>query len=271
MVFPGAVASWDDARYVVIGAPLDVSATVRPGSRFGPRQIRWMAESFEDYDHPTDQNFSTLDVHDAGDVRAWDDAAEYLAYVEGEVRDVEAADAVPILLGGEHTVTVAGVRGVEPDVVVCLDAHLDLRAEFDGNDLSHATTMHHALQVAEDVIVIGARSGSDAEWDRVADGEVDVVAPADVGEWEPGLSGDRSVYLSVDIDVADPGVAPGTGTLSPGGLSAREMELVVRSVAPVASGFDVTEVTDHDHGEAAALGAKLVRAFVSTHATHHAG
>lgn len=270
MAFPGATATREEAAYVILGAPLDVSTTFQPGCRFGPQQLRWIAESFEDYDHETDRAFSACGVHDAGDVRAWDDAEEYLAFLEGEIRDIVMESAVPLVLGGEHTVTVAGVRAVAPDVVVSVDAHLDLRPEFAGNPLSHATVMHHAARDADEVVILGARSGSEAEWERVSRGDVHVIPPADVGDWSPAYSMEDSVYLSVDIDAADPGVAPGTGTLEPGGLTARELRAVVRSVAPVASGFDVTEVNDRDAGQTAALGAKLLRDFVYTHAAHNA-
>jgi len=85
-----------------------------------------------------------------------------------------------------------------------------------------------------------------------------------VADWGPDIDGD--VYLSVDIDGADPSVAPGTGTMEPFGLSAREMRSVVRQVAPHAVGFDAVEVNDRDDGQAAALAGKLLKEFVFSHA-----
>jgi agmatinase len=266
-MFPGAVAEREAADYVIVGAPLDVSTTFQPGTRFGPDRLRQFARTFDDYDSHADSHFSSLDVHDHGDVHAWDDAAEYLEYLEGVVTDVEWDDAVPILLGGEHTVTVAAVRALSPDVFVCLDAHLDLREDYDGNELSHSTVAHHALDVADDAIILGARTGSEDEWDRAADSDVTVVPPEDVGDWTPPASlADGAVYLSVDVDAADPAYAPGTGTLEPFGLTGREMRDVVRAVAPHSIGFDIVEVNDRDDGQAATLGAKLLREFVFTHA-----
>jgi agmatinase len=263
VTFPGAVADREAARYVLVGAPLDVSTSFQPGTRFGPERIRRFARSFEDYDPRTDRSFSDLGVHDAGDVRAWDDAGAYLDFLEGQVRD--AGDgAVPLVLGGEHTVSVAAVRACDPDVFVALDAHLDLREEFDGNPLSHATVTRHALSVADRAVVLGARSGSEAEYERAAGKDVTAVAPADVPDWEPSLEGDA--YLSVDVDAADPGFAPGTGTMEPFGLAPAAMRRVVRAVAPACVGFDVVEVNDRDDGQAAALAGKLLREFVFAHA-----
>jgi agmatinase len=262
--FPGANADRDDAEYVLLGAPLDATASFRPGARFGPDRVRGFGRGFEDYDRHTGLRFSELSVHDAGDVRAWDDAGEYVAHLESTLREVHGEGSLPLLVGGEHTVSVAGVRATEPDVFVCLDAHLDLRTDLDGNEWSHATVTRHALEATDEAIVLGARAGSESEWERAGRGDVTVVPPRDVPDWGPVFDGDA--YLSVDLDAADPGVAPGVGTPEPFGLDGATMREVVRAVAPRAVGFDAVEVTDRDDGEAAVLAAKLLRAFVLSHA-----
>jgi agmatinase len=275
-MFPGATADRADAAYVVVGAPLDISTTFQPGTRFGPDRVRRFAESFEDYDHHTDRHFSELSVHDEGDLHAWGDAAAYVDFLAGTLGDVVADGATPVLLGGEHTVTVAGVRAVDPDLFVCLDAHLDLRREFDGNEWSHATVARHALETAEHAVIVGARAGSEAEWARAREDDVTVVPPAMVADRgadavreamraaaDPATA---TTYLSVDVDAADPAVAPGTGTMEPGGLSARDLRGIVRAVAPVADGVDAVEVNDRDDGQAATLAGALVRDFVFAHA-----
>ena len=263
-MFPGANAECEAAAYTVLGAPLDVSTTFQPGARFGPRRVRHFAETFDDYDRRTHQHFTDLAVCDAGDLDAWDDAREYLDFLEGMVADIVLDEAVPLLVGGEHTVSTAGVRATAPDVFVCLDAHLDLRESYAGNALSHATVTRRALAVADRAVILGARTGSDEEWERADRADVTVIPPDEVADWEPDFEGD--VYLSVDIDAADPGFAPGTGTMEPFGLAPREMRRVVRAVAPHTIGFDVVEINDRDDGQAAALGAKLLREFVYAHA-----
>ena len=264
-MFPGAAADRGAAAYAVIGAPLDASTTGCPGTRYGPREVRHAARSFEDYDHHADLSFSGLAVHDAGDVEPTDDAEEYLTYLEGTVSEYRENGVVPLLVGGEHTVTVAAVRAIEPDVVVCLDAHLDLRESYAGNPHSHATVTSHALAAGARVVLLGARAGSEPEGERADHEDVTVVPPGEVPDWEPHLPG--RVYLSVDIDAADPGFAPGTGTPEPFGLAPATMHEVVREVAPGAVGFDVVEVNDRDDGQAPTLAAKLLRAFVYAHAS----
>ncbi|WP_020221963.1 arginase family protein, partial [Halarchaeum acidiphilum] len=142
-----------------------------------------------------------------------------------------------------------------------------LRDEYDGDPWSHSTVTRHALRGADEAVILGARSGSETEWTRADAADVTVVEPEAVADWTPpeGFEG-RDVYLSVDIDAADPAYAPGTGTPEPYGLSSRELRDVVRAVAPHASGFDVVEVNDRDDGQAATLAAKLLRDFVFAHA-----
>jgi len=269
-MFPGAATDRTEADYAILGAPLDRSTTFRPGTRFGPRRIREAATPFEDYDHHTDQQFTDLGVYDHGDIQPGD-TAEYLQFLAGTITDFAEENILPLLLGGEHTVTVPAVRALDPDVYVCLDAHLDLRESYAGDELSHATVTHHVAEIVDEVVLLGARAGSETEWERVErerGAPVTVVPPGEVGSWTPPTTddADTDLYLSVDIDAADPGFAPGTGTPEPFGLDPTTMHEVVRAVAPQAVGFDVVEVNDRDDGQAAALAAKLLRAFVYAHA-----
>jgi len=281
MRFPGADVDRDEAAYVLTGAPLDATTTFQPGTRFGPERVRKFAATYDDYDRRTDSFFSDLRVHDAGDVPAWDALDAYLDHLTAELRAAVIEDAVPLLLGGEHTVTWAGVRATDPDVLVTVDAHLDLRDEYDGNPLNHACVVRRCLDgydgdlgrlddypTVDEVVVLGARTGSPEEWERADAPDVTVVAPEDVAEWirEFDGFGGRDAYLSVDIDGADPGFAPGTGTMEPFGLAPRELRDAVRAVAPHCVAVDAVEVNDRDDGQAAALAGKLLREAVYSHA-----
>ncbi|QHS17737.1 agmatinase [haloarchaeon 3A1-DGR] len=270
-MFPGATTDREAASYVVVGAPLDATTTFQPGTRFGPDRVRQFSESYDDYDRRTASRFTDLGVHDAGDVHPWDDVPAYLDHLAAELRSVVLDDAVPATIGGEHTVTYAGVEAVDPDVLVVLDAHLDLRDAYGGNEWNHACVTRRALDVVDHAYVVGARTGSAAEWDRAEADDVTVVPPEDAGEWarsmqEDGILDGDSIYLSIDVDAADPGYAPGTGTMEPFGLAPRELRDAVRAVAPHAEGVDVVEVNDRDDGQTAALAGKLLREFVFTHA-----
>ena len=271
-MFPGATTDRDPASYVVVGAPLDATTTFQPGTRFGPDRVRRFAETYDDYDHETGSRFSALGVHDGGDVHPWDDVEAYLDHLAAELRSVVLNDAVPLLLGGEHTVTYAGVDAVDPDTLVVVDAHLDLREAYDGNPWNHACVTRRALEDldVDRAVIVGARTGSEAEWDRAAAADVEVVDPEAAREWlaslDPRRFADGSTYLSVDVDGLDPAFAPGTGTMEPFGLAPRTVRDLVRRIAPHAAGFDVVEVNDRDDGQAAAVAGKLLREFVFHHA-----
>ncbi len=268
-MFPGAASDREGAAYALVGAPLDASTSFRPGARFGPRRVREFGEQFDDYDHHTAQHFTDLGVYDHGDVGPTADTADYLEFLASAISEFGRDGMVPLLVGGEHTVSVAAVRALDPDVFVCADAHLDLREQYAGDEYSHATVTRHALSVADRAVVLGARTGSEAEWERAGAEDVTVVPPEDVADWTAEFDDERA-YLSVDIDAADPGFAPGTGTPEPFGLEPRALRDIVRTVAPHAVGFDVVEVNDRDDGQAATLAAKLLRAFVFAHAQAHA-
>lgn len=263
--FPGAIADREAAEYLLVGAPLDRTTTFQPGTRTGPDRLRRFARSFEDYDQATGQRFSNLDVADHGNVEPFDDQSTYLGYLEGILAEAARKGRTPLVLGGEHTVAVAAIRALDPDIVVSVDAHLDLRESYHGTTLNHACAMARAIEVAEELYVVGARAGSEPEWTRAAESDVTVVPPEAAADWTvPQFDG--RTYLSVDIDAVDPGAAPGTGTMEPFGLTPRTVRSIVRAIAPQAAGMDLVEVNDRDDGQTAALGAKLLRRFVYDHA-----
>ena len=261
----------EDARYGILGAPLDVSTTFVPGTRFGPAGIRQQAMGFEDFDHRTGAHFSELRVVDRGDLHPWADVAEYLDFLTGEVAALCEQSVTPILLGGEHTISIAGIRATAPDLVMSIDAHLDLREEFDGDPWSHATVMHHALGLADRGIILGARAGCEAEWGRAEQQTaIKAIEPDGIADWLGTTDfGDASIYLTIDIDAIDPAFAPGTGTREPFGLTPSCVRDIIDAVAPNTIGFDVVETNDRDEGQTACVAAKLVRECIFQHAQYH--
>ncbi len=266
-MFPGARTDPDDARYVIIGAPFDATTSFLPGARFGPGRIRKFAHALEGYDRRTDQDVSELGVGDVGDVEAGADPASVVEYLQSTLTGHVLNERVPILLGGEHTVSVAGVRATEPDVFVSIDAHLDLRDRYRGQHYSHATVTRRALETVEEAVIVGARSGSRAEWERTTSADVTLIAPEEAASWVATY--DAPIYLSVDIDAIDPAYAPATGTPAPYGLEPAIARDIIATLAPTAVGFDVVEVTDRDAGQTATLAASLVRRFICDHAQAH--
>ncbi|MDZ7687192.1 MAG: agmatinase [Halobacteriales archaeon] len=260
MRFAGADDGYEEAGFVVAGIPLDTTASFRKGSRFAPDRVREASLSFETYVRDADTDVSDLRVHDYGDLDAWNDARETVEFASAEVSDFVGDGKTPVLLGGEHTVSIAGYRGTDASSVVFFDAHLDLKDEFEGTAYSHACVARRAVEDGRDVFIVGVREGSRAEWE-FADGNDEVTVLGfdnfDASEFD-------APYVSVDLDVLDPGYAPGVGTPVPCGASPDELHDAVRALAHDAVGFDVVEACPaYGAGEAEFVTSSLVRDFLA--------
>ncbi|MGH2374218.1 MAG: agmatinase [bacterium] len=250
---------------VIIGAPYDATATYRPGAAAAPEAIRRASESIETYSVVQRRDLEDLALADAGDLALHGTTAE--AMVASVRAAVAAAPGFPLVLGGEHTVTVGAVEGLagrHPDLgVVVLDAHLDLRDEYEGRRWSHATTVARLVDlVGQDrILLFGARSGTRDEWTR-AESLAGVARTAAIPQAVWVALARRPLYLSVDIDAFDPSVAPGTGNPEPLGLTVGdfvELLSVLREARVV--GCDLVEVSPpcDPSGRTTVLAAWLVR------------
>lgn len=260
MRFAGADDGYEDAEYVVAGFPLDATASFRKGTRFAPARVREASRSFETYVNDASVDVADVPFHDYGDLDAWNDVRETVEFGAATVGEVADDGKTPVVVGGEHTVSVAGFRGTDASSVVVFDAHLDLKDEFEGTPYSHACVARRAAEEGRDVHVVGAREGSRDEWRHAEEAENVHLHDID------GFDADAfdAPYVSVDLDVLDPGYAPGVGTPVPRGASPDAVFDAVRSVAPRAVGFDVVEACPaYGAGEAELIAASLVRDFVA--------
>jgi agmatinase len=263
----------------IVGAPFDDAVSHRPGARFGPRAIRTAschAGSINSLQIGI-QPFEWLDVVDAGDAPVVPANLERgHEVIHRKVQAVMQAGALPIVLGGDHSITFPSASAVAEAVapkrlgVVHFDAHPDAAASTWGVLRSHGTPMRRLIEsgavAGRNFVQVGLRGywppPETLEWMRQHElrchfmteieerGAEAVVADA-IAE---ALDGPELIYLSVDIDVLDPGMAPGTGTPEPGGMLTRELlravrqvvgavELAGMDVVEVAPGYDVAEVT----------------------------
>ncbi|MGA8941958.1 MAG: agmatinase [Thermoactinomyces sp.] len=272
-VFIGASNDFEKAQAVIYGMPMDWTVSFRPGSRFGPARIRESSLVHEEYSHYLKRDLSDLVYFDAGDIPLPFGNPEKSVQVIGEfVRKVLDAGKFPLGLGGEHLVTwpiVKEVAGRYPDLaVIHLDAHADLRTDYEGEIYSHATPLRKVAEQigGENLYQFGIRSMTREEADYAEEAGIhfypfEVVEP--LTKCLPGLKG-RPVYVTIDIDVIDPAHAPGTGTPEPGGITTREMLQAIHAIAHSGAnvvGADLVEVAPaYDHSEQTpVLAAKLVR------------
>ena len=267
----------------IIGAPFDDAVSHRSGARFGPRAIRqaqYTSGSINSLQLDVEP-FEVLDVVDAGDaniVPAWIDRAHALIY--RKVREVAETGAIPIVLGGDHSITwpsataIAEVRRPGNIGIVHFDAHADTANDDWGVLAGHGTPMRRLVEsgavAGRNFVQVGLRGYwppvETFEWMQAQGlryhfmrefeerGAEAVIAQA-IAE---ALDGPDYVYLSLDIDVIDPGMAPGTGTPEPGGMLTREVLRAIRQIvgAVELAGMDVVEVSPpYDHAETTAMAA----------------
>lgn len=268
--FLAARPSYEEARAVIVGAPLDATVSFRPGTRGGPAAVRAMSYGLEEYSLDLGRDLRSAAFHDLGDILLPPgDVREGLHRIEAVIGRLCDDGKIPFVLGGEHLVTLPVVQAVAaryPDlVVVHLDAHADLRADYLEVSLSHATVMRHIgdLLGRKNLFQFGIRSADGPEMEVARDSGAFYPHRVLPGIVEQVFAlRDRPVYVSVDIDVVDPAFAPGVGTPEPAGVTPQELLDAVRILCGLRIvGWDVVEVNPATDsvGITALLAAKIVR------------
>lgn len=266
-----------DARIVLLGAPLDVTTSFRPGTRFGPARIRDVSDGLEEFSPVLGRELGDVPFVDAGDLDLpIGNVEQSLALIERAVAGIARDKRFPLILGGEHLLTLGAVKAlydVYPDlVVVQIDAHADLRDDYLEQRLSHATVVRRIAELIgpKRVYQLGIRSGTREEFDYGRSSTR--FYPLAQGGSLPPLAeqivdpiGDRPVYITLDIDVVDPAYAPGTGTPEPGGIDPLQLLTGLYALQPLnVVGMDIVEVCPPQDSSdiTALLAAKLVREAV---------
>ena len=258
------------AEIILFGAPFDSTTSYRPGTRFGSGAVRRESYGIECYSPYQDKDLTDTAVLDCGDLElCFGDTSQALEQITAFTKEVLEEKKLPFMLGGEHLVTLGAFRAVKeayPDVhVIHFDAHADLREEYLDVKLSHACVLRRCWELVGDgrIHQFGIRSGDREEFrwgkDHVETRKFDFEG---LEETLDRLKG-KPVYFTLDLDVLDPSVFPGTGTPEPGGVSFEELrkaaELVCRK-ADVAA-CDVNELSPpyDPSGISTAAACKIVR------------
>ena len=263
-------AAFEEADTVLFGAPFDCTTSYRPGTRFGSAAIRHESYGLESYSPYQDRDLLDALVFDSGDLELpFGSPERALADIEERASLILQAGKRPFLLGGEHLVTLGAVRAAVkrfPDLhIVHFDAHADLRSEYLGVSLSHACVLRRCWELVGDgrIFQFGIRSGDREEFRWGASHvKTNRFSFEGLEETLRSLAG-QPVYFTVDLDVLDPSVFPGTGTPESGGVSFDELRraatLVCRSANVVAC--DVNELSPpyDPSGNSTAAACKIVR------------
>ena len=269
--FIGCDASYEEAEMVIFGAPFDSTTSYRPGARFGSSAIRHESFGLETYSPYQDEELTDYTVFDSGDLElCFGSSKEALKDIEERTDIILNDGKFPLMIGGEHLVTLGAVRGVlkkHPDLhIIHFDAHADLRQEYLGMELSHACVLRRCHDLIGDgrIHQFCIRSGEKAEFDFAKehtdmhrfsfDGLEDLV--------ERLRKEQVPVYFTIDLDCLDPSCFPGTGTPEAGGVSFRELLqailLVARTNVVAADVNELAPMLDAS-GASTAMACKVVR------------
>lgn len=269
--FLGCDAEYSDADIVLFGAPFDGTTSYRPGARFAPHAIRSESYGLETYSLYQDKDLADYSVFDNGDLElCFGDSEKVLSDIELHTGKILAMDKTPFMIGGEHLVTLGAVRAISayyPEVcLIHFDAHADLRDDYLGVKLSHATVMRRCHEILGDkrIFQFGIRSGDKSEfaWNEENHTYLNPFNFDNLAKIIASLKG-KPIYLSVDLDVLDPSVFPGTGTPEPGGVSFEQLRKAVTTVCQncYIVGCDAVELspTYDQSGASTAVAGKIVR------------
>lgn len=268
--FLGCDCPADEARTVLFGAPFDSTTSFRPGTRFGPSAIRHESFGVETYSPYQDRDLEDAHVLDVGDLElCFGSAEKALGDIEAQTEEILDAGKRPFLLGGEHLVTLGAMRAVAkryPDLhIIHLDAHADLRDDYLGANLSHACVIRRCWDLVGDgrIFQFGIRSGERAEFtwgrDHVTTQKFNLEG---LDKTVEALQG-KPVYFTLDLDVLDPSIFPGTGTPEAGGISFEALRSAITLICSKLNiaACDVNELapTLDPSGVSTAVACKVVR------------
>ena len=262
-----ASASFEKSKGVILGCPYDGSASFRPGARFGPSAIRrasWGIETFSPY---FQRDLSQCSIHDMGDLELpLGEKKISLGLIRKALGKILSGKKFPILLGGDHLITLPIIEEILPLYpqlyIIHIDAHTDLREEYLGEFLSHSTVMRRLIERLGEgrLFQIGIRSGTEEEF-KLARKMKSIISlePASLSSMIRRLR-NKPVYITLDLDVIDPSLLPGVGTPEPGGLTFQEFISLLKKLQTLhVIGFDIVELTpDYDPTQVSSITASVI-------------
>ena len=273
--FLGLESEYKNAKVVLFGAPFDGTTSYRPGTRFGSNAIRRESYGIESYSPYQDRDAADYAFFDSGDIDlSIGDTERALKQIEERTATILKDKKIPFMLGGEHLVTLGSMRAIVkeyPDVhIVHFDAHADLREDYLGNTLSHATVLRRCYDLigSGKIYQFGIRSGTKEEFQFAkVHTHIFPFHLEDVAKEIEKLKG-KPVYFTVDLDVLDPSIFPGTGTPEAGGVTFEKLREACYIVAKNCNiiGLDVNELSPpYDaSGISTVLACKIVRELLIT-------
>lgn len=267
--FIGCDKEYKDADIVIFGAPFDSTTSFRPGTRFASKVMRSESFGLETYSPYQDKDLCDINVFDGGDLELpFGNTERVLDEISAMTKTILNDEKIPVMIGGEHLVTLGSVREVAkkyPDLhIIHFDAHTDLRDDYLGEKLSHATIIKRCHDILGDkrIFQFGIRSGEKYEFEFAK--EHNFINKFDLNGLDEAIEaiGDKPVYFTLDLDVLDPSIFPGTGTPEAGGISFNELLQAIIKIGKLnIVGADVNELSPvyDQSGVSTAVACKVLR------------
>ncbi|HBS91605.1 MAG TPA: agmatinase [Erysipelotrichaceae bacterium] len=270
--FIGADATYEEAKVILFGAPFDSTTSYRPGTRFASSSIRKESFGLEIYSPYQDVELDEKAVCDVGDLELpFGNARKALQIIENQTAQIISDNKIPLLIGGEHLVTYGSVKALAqkyPDLhIIHFDAHADLREDYMGEALSHATVLRrcHDLLGDQRIFQFGIRSGDKAEFEFAKTHVVQERFTCNTLKSVVTSLKGKPIYLTVDLDVLDPSQFPATGTPEAGGWDFNTLRTAIMDVLSLnVVGLDVNELNPmlDATGQSTALAGKIIREII---------
>lgn len=267
--FIGCEAEYDDAGIVLFGAPYDSTTSFRPGTRFASKAMRGDSFGIETYSPYQDKDLNDIKVFDGGDLElCFGNTQTALNQIEDFTQRILNDNKIPCMIGGEHLVSLGAVRAVAkkyPNLhIIHFDAHSDLRNDYLGEPLSHASVMRRSWDILGDgrIFQFGIRSGDREEFTWGKNHVSTAFYNFSGLEYTVNKLKNQPVYFSLDLDILDPSVFPGTGTPEAGGVTFNELLKACFSLKDLnIVGFDVNELSPvyDQSGVSTAVACKILR------------
>ncbi len=268
--FIGCDSEYENAKIVLFGAGFDGTTSFRPGTRFAPSAIRSESFGIETYSPYQDKDMTDYSYFDSGDLELpFGSVRRTIADIAMRTDTILTDGKIPFMIGGEHLVTLGAVMAVKEKAedlyIIHFDAHADLRDDYLGQPLSHACVLRRCHELVGDghIYQFGIRSGDREEFVFAAEHtEMNKFNFNNLEEIVEKLKG-KKVYFTLDLDVLDPSVFPGTGTPEAGGVTFDELRKAVTLVCSKLDivGCDVNELSPHydQSGASTAVACKIIR------------
>lgn len=228
--FIGCDNEYDESQIVIFGAPFDGTTSYRPGTRFAAAAMRNESTGIETYSPYQDKDLEDYNIFDGGDLEfVFGNPAKNIAIIKEYVSELLKDNKIPAMIGGEHLVTLGAVQAVAEKYndlhIIHFDAHADLRDDYLGEKLSHATVLHRVWDIVGDnkIFQFGIRSGEKGEFEFAKNHTY--MNKFDMKTLDEVIAKlkNKPVYITIDLDVLDSSVFPGTGTPEAGGITFKEL------------------------------------------------